>query len=485
MKLNLLFGLLILTQVLFAQNFTEVPQFTPFEGVTEGSIAFADVDGDNDQDVLITGANISGARISKLYTNDGMGSFSEMTGTPFEGVLFSSIAFADVDGDNDQDVLITGANNSGAPISKLYTNDGMGSFSEVTGTPFEGVSGSSIAFADVDGDNDQDVLITGQNNSFARISKLYTNDGMGSFSEMTGTPFEGVSGSSIAFADVDGDNDQDVLITGQNNSFARISKLYTNDGMGSFSEMTGTPFEGVQFSSIAFADVDGDNDQDVLIPGLNNSLARISKLYTNDGMGNFSEMTGTPFEGVVGGSIAFADVDGDNDQDVLITGQNNSAAGISKLYTNDGMGSFSEMTGTPFEGVLFSSIAFADVDGDNDQDVLITGKNNSDTLISKLYTNDGMVSSTEDLTLGVTYDFTLYPNPTKSDILTINFDSSVSGISSIDVYDINGRMRVQQREFTGTGAQTLSVNIALLAPGSYFIRLKNGNGIGVATFLVQ
>jgi predicted nucleotidyltransferase len=91
--------------------------------------------------------------------------------------------------------------------------------------------------------------------------------------------------------------------------------------MGSFSEVTGTPFEGVAISSIAFADVDGDNDQDVLITGLNNSF-RISKLYTNDGMGNFSEMTGTPFEGVADGSIAFADVDGDNDQDVLITGQN-------------------------------------------------------------------------------------------------------------------------------------------------------------------
>jgi len=57
MKLNPFFLLLVLTQTLFAQNFTERPQFTPFEGVADSSIAFADVDGDNDQDVLITGAN--------------------------------------------------------------------------------------------------------------------------------------------------------------------------------------------------------------------------------------------------------------------------------------------------------------------------------------------------------------------------------------------------------------------------------------------
>ncbi|MEM7374580.1 MAG: VCBS repeat-containing protein [Bacteroidota bacterium] len=96
----------------------------------------------------------------------------------------------------------------------------------------------------MDGDNDQDVLITGRNSSGAQISKLYTNDGGGTFTEMTGTPFEEVAFSSIAFADVDGDNDQDVLITGQNSSFAEISKLYTNDGGGHFHRNDRNPFRG-------------------------------------------------------------------------------------------------------------------------------------------------------------------------------------------------------------------------------------------------
>nr|MBC8265618.1 FG-GAP repeat protein [Flavobacteriales bacterium] len=46
------------------------------------------------------------------------------TGTPFDGVYWSSIAFADVDGDGDQDVLITGQSNNGN-ISKLYLNTTM------------------------------------------------------------------------------------------------------------------------------------------------------------------------------------------------------------------------------------------------------------------------------------------------------------------------------------------------------------------------
>ncbi|HRO74567.1 MAG TPA: FG-GAP-like repeat-containing protein [Crocinitomicaceae bacterium] len=204
--------------------------------------------------------------------------FTEITGTPFDDLVTSSIAFADVDNDGDQDVLITGHNGT-APISKLYTNDGSGNFTEVVGTPFEHVYLSSIAFADVDNDGDQDVLITGHNGT-APISKLYTNDGSGNFTEVV-TPFDGVAYSSIAFADVDNDGNQDVLITGQNNSYQFVSKLYTNDGSGVFTEELGTPFDGVGESSIAFADVDNDGDQDVLITGSDNSSNPISKLYTN------------------------------------------------------------------------------------------------------------------------------------------------------------------------------------------------------------
>ena len=359
------------------------PNSTIFEGVTSSSISFADIDGDNDQDVLITGFKGSGQRIAKLYSNDGAGNFIEVTGTPFDGVQSSSIAFADIDGDNDQDVLISGFNGNGY-YSKLYTNDGTGIFTKVNGTPFVGVQNASIAFADIDGDQDQDVLITGT--SATRETKLYSNDGSGNFTEVSGTPFDGIAYSSIDFSDIDGDNDEDVLLTGINNSDQEVTKLYTNGGTGNFTEVMGTPFEGVYLSSIAFSDIDGDNDQDVLITGANSSNQAVTKLYTNGGTGIFTEVTGTPFEGVYRSSIAFADIDGDNDQDVLITGINSSDIRIAKVYTNQGTGIFTEATGTPFEGVGYSSIAFTDIDGDNDQDVLITGRTSSQN-IANLYRN--------------------------------------------------------------------------------------------------
>jgi len=403
MKAILLFIFLVFTQIIYPQSFTEVPPFPSLEGMTESAVAFADVDGDNDQDVIIIGEKPNSLQpnalepFSKQYVNDGMGNYTEKTNTLFADVSRGSIAFADVDGDNDQDVIITGENKSFEFITKLYTNDGTGDFTELMGTTFSGVRYSSIALADVDGDNDPDVLITGEkNNSFDQISKLYINDGLGNFTELTGTTFDGVSLGSVAFADVDGDNDQDVLITGQHfNAARRISKIYTNDGLGNFTELTGTPFDGVAYSSVAFEDVDGDNDQDVLITGLNILNSRIAKLYTNDGLGNFTELTNNTFAGVANSSIAFFDVNNDNDQDVIIVGMNNENEVIAKLYTNDGLGNFVEMMNTSFTGVKNGSITVTDVDGDNDLDVIITGQNITQEPIADLFTNDGFGNFTE------------------------------------------------------------------------------------------
>lgn len=43
-----------------------------------------------------------------------------------------------------------------------------------------------------------------------------------------------------------------------------------------FTEIIGTPFDWVEYSSIAFTDVDGDNDQDLLITGYD-SVGNIAK----------------------------------------------------------------------------------------------------------------------------------------------------------------------------------------------------------------
>lgn len=465
-------------------NFTEMMGI-PFERVKASSIAFSDVNNDGNNDVLITGNNTFIEQISKLYTNDGMGNFTEVIDTPFDGIQAGSMAFSDINGDGIEDVLITGKNQSFADISKLYINDGMGNFMEVIGTPFDGVRSSSVAFSDVNNDGNNDVFITGENSSDELISKLYINDGTGNFTEIIDTPFEGVSAGSIAFSDVNGDGADDLLITGRKSSDERISKLYINDGTGNFTEMIDTPFDGVWFGSVAFADVNSDGTNDLFITGENNSSPNIAKLYTNDGNGNFTEVINTPFDGVWGGSIAFSDVNGDGSYDLLITGENNSDVEISKLYINDGMGNFTEVIDTPFIGVAQSSIAFSDINGDGREDLLITGKTSTNNLISKLYINNWIVS-TDDLKIELSLDFNLFPNPTSSSMVSIHYTGTEIDLAIINLYSINGGLLKQQSEFSVIEGQNIfPINITTLSKGAYFIELQIGEKKGIANFIVQ
>jgi hypothetical protein len=391
-NMRFLFLFLLLAQLGVAQQFTELSPFA-FEGVEFSSLAFADIDGDGDEDVLITGDRGPAPDVTPstiLYENLGDGTFRKVQNTPFEDVELGSVAFADIDNDGDQDVMITGEEADGTLIASLYTNSN-GTFTKVENTPFDGVHYSSIAFADVNGDNYEDLLITGENKDGERIDRLYINDQMGGFTEIE-EPFIGVSLGSVAFSDVDGDGDQDVLITGQDEDLVGITALYLNDGMGNFTQSTSSNFDGVFHSSVAFSDVDDDGDEDVFITGEVFSVfdpIDIAKLYLNDGEGVFTVVEDTPFQGVYESAVGFADVDGDGDEDLLVSGETETEAEITQLYLNDGAGIFSVDTNNDFEGVFEGSIGFSDVDGDGDEDVLVTGEKTNGLYIAHLYTNDG------------------------------------------------------------------------------------------------
>lgn len=139
-------------------------------------------------------------------------------------------AFADIDNDSDQDLLMTGYNNfSKNKFSILYSNDGKGKFSKVEDTPFEAVDKSTVDFTDIDSDGDMDVMITGQNSSSIAITQLYRNDGLGNFIIESDLEFEGISGGAVDFADIDNDQDQDVIMSGFNNSRQYTTKLFRNN----------------------------------------------------------------------------------------------------------------------------------------------------------------------------------------------------------------------------------------------------------------
>src|SRR5690554_4350699 len=369
-KIYLFIAALIASNTFYGQYFTEVTP-SPFEDMFDGNSVFTDVDNDGDLDIFIVG--LASTEDVVLYKNDGNGNYIEDTGNSFEGVRLADVAVADVNGNGYMDLLISGRNTSNNPITKLYLNDGTGQYTLDNSVSFDGVQYGTVDFADFNGDGSPDVLITGDNgNNINGIAKIYFNDGSGSFTEQTGTPLIGVDYSAVVILDVNGDNSLDIIISGDKGSPDYTTNLYINDGTGQFT-LQNSGLLAINRGALAYADVDGDGDLDVVVSGRTTGSTKESKLFLNDGTGIFTEQTSLALTGVEFASAGFSDINGDTYPDLIVSGLESNNIRSSEMFINDGNGNFTLYPLNSIEPISQGSISFGDVDGDLDNDLLITG----------------------------------------------------------------------------------------------------------------
>src|SRR5690554_1855739 len=368
-KIYLFIAALIASNTFYGQYFTEVTP-SPFEDMFDGNSVFTDVDNDGDLDLFIVG--LASTEDVVLYKNDGNGNYIEDTGNSFEGVRLADVAVADVNGNGYMDLLISGRNTSNNPITKLYLNDGTGQYTLDNSVSFDGVQYGTVDFADFNGDGAPDVLITGDNGSINGIAKIYFNDGSGNFTEQTGTPLIGVDYSAVIILDVNGDNHLDIIISGDKGNPDYSTNLYINNGVGQFT-LQNSGLLAINRGALAYADVDGDGDLDVVVSGRTTGSTKESKLFLNDGTGIFTELTSLALTGVEFASAGFSDINGDTYPDLIVSGLVSNNNRSSEMFINDGNGNFTLYPLNSIEPISQGSISFGDVDGDSDNDLLITG----------------------------------------------------------------------------------------------------------------
>jgi hypothetical protein len=353
-------------------------------GAAYSAVAWGDYDNDGDLDLLLTGQDSSGGPVTRLYRNDGGGVFTEVS-AGLAAVYESSLAWGDYDNDGDLDILLTGFNGTGN-LTKLYRNDGGGVFTEVV-AGLTGVANGSVAWGDYDNDGDLDILLTGHDGMRA-VTKLYRNGG-GVFTQ-TSAGLTAVYHSSVAWGDYDNDGDLDILLSGYD-GLTRLTKLYRNEGGGVFTEVS-AGLAAVYQSSVAWGDYDNDGDLDVLLMGYSYT-GHVTKVYRNDGAGAFTEIAaGLP--GIYAGTAVWGDYDNDGDLDVLLTGYGASTSTVTKLFRNDGGDVFTDVAAalTP---VRYSSAAWGDYDNDGRLDLIVAGSTASTPpSMTTLYHNEGGAADT-------------------------------------------------------------------------------------------
>jgi len=456
---NLIFGL----QITNAQvEFTESPG-NIFEPLRNSSIGTSDIDGDGDNDFLIIGRNSDFDPVTHLYINEGSGNFVLDTNNSFPDLRSGSVNFADVNGDDVDDLFITGTDQNLNKFSTLYINDGEGLFSQ-SPSFFRPVSNSSVVFEDIDNDTDLDVIFTGETSPEGlRFVSIYTNDGSGNFRIDNRSNIEGFAGDDgLVSLDLENDGDQDIIITGKINSINTfLTKMYINNGVGVFTEASETSFAEETFQSLAVGDINNDNFDDLIIT----SRSSVST-YLNDTEGGFNSVS-SPFNSIRGGKAVITDIDDDGDNDVMMTGFS------SILYINDGEGNFSSNSGFSFPGFSSPTVAIVDVDANNSKDVIINGVIGINAT-SKLYKNLNdldvdvpSIASIDNQSSCVNEDVIVQvqisDNVSISDNLTVSASSSNTSL----VVDDNISISNTANEFTFTvdpemdaiGITTIAINV--------------------------
>ncbi len=324
------------------------------------SVFAADIDGDEDIDLL--SASASDNKIAWYENIDGDGTFGSQQVISTAATWAQAVFAADIDSDGDIDVLSASLVDN--KIAWYENTDGSGTFGTQQVISTAAQYARSVFAADVDGDGDLDVLSASYTDD--KIAWYENTDGNGTFGSQQVISTAADGAYSVFASDLDSDGDMDVLSASHFDH--KIAWYENTDGNGSFGPQQIISTNALNARSVCAADIDGDGAMDVV--SASNSDHKIAWYRNTDGDGSFGtqQVISTAASGAY--AVFTADLDKDGDTDVLSASLNDDK--IAWYENIDGSGTFGsqQVISTAADGA--NSVFAADLDGDGDADVLST-----------------------------------------------------------------------------------------------------------------
>ena len=297
------------------------------------------------------------------------------------------------------------------------------------GQPYTGSGTTSLAVADLRGNGKLDVVVANQGGESDGDGSagVLLGKGDGTLQPVVTYDSGGVDPTSIAVADVNGDGKPDLLVVnGSNNTVG----VLLGNGDGTFRSPVLYDSGGYYPSSIAVADVNGDGKLDIVVANYENFAGTgIIGVLLGNGDGTFQPPVAYGGAGLQGATwVAVADLNGDGKLDIAVAYQCAlncySSAAVGVLLGN-GDGTFLPAVIYPSGGIFSNSIAVADVNGDGKPDLVVV---NANSLPCNIISGCAQAGS-----VGV-----LLGNGNGTFQAAVAYDSGGNFASSVAVADVNG-----------------------------------------------